>query len=75
MAEVTRVKTVTAYHLTLSPEEAGYLLDLLSAHVGGELTYDDNPLGAIRMALRDAEVERKYAARKDSLGPYAVLDL
>ena len=74
MAEVTQVKTVAEYQLTLSAEEAGYLLDLLTAHVGGELTLDREPLGAIRLALKDAGVSRKYAHNAaGGVRPYANL--
>lgn len=55
------IKTNPVITLTLDEEEAGYLLDLLSDHVGGSLTLDLAPLGRIRLALNDAEVERLYA--------------
>lgn len=60
MAEAS-IKTNPVITLTLDEEEAGYLLDLLSAHVGGSLTRDHAPLARIRLALNDAEVERLRA--------------
>lgn len=63
MAEAVEVaeKIVSGYTLTLNPEEAGYLLDLLSAHVSGPLTMTTDPLGAIRVALAQAGVKRLLA--------------
>lgn len=60
MAEAS-IETNPVITLTLDEEEAGYLLDLLSAHIGGGLTRDLAPLGRIRLALNDAEVERVHA--------------
>lgn len=54
-------KKKTTVKLELDSEEAGYLFDLLYAHVGGPLTLRDFPLGRIREALDDAGVTRLYA--------------
>lgn len=61
-----------AVALILDTEEAGYLLDLLDAHVGGGLTQDEEPLGRIRAALVDSGVRRLYA-RNRTIGEYASL--
>lgn len=60
--------------LFLDAEEAGYLKDLLRAHVGGTLTTRMQPLARIRMALKD--VPRRLARRGDRAysQPYAVLE-
>lgn len=72
--------------LALDSEEAGYLLDLLSAHVGGTLTINDAPLGRVRKALEGADVRRLYpevagsgvqgtGAFYPAMSRYAVLNL
>jgi hypothetical protein len=43
IAEVVSIK--------IDKEAAGYLVDLLSGHVGGRATLDTEPLGRIRLAL------------------------
>ena len=59
--EVVSETVITRVQLTLNAEEAGYLLDLLTAHVGGELTEPSGPLGNILGALKGAKVKRIYA--------------
>ena len=59
--------------LTLDAQEAGYLLDLLSAHVGGSLTTSDQPLGRIRSALHSAKVKRINAWNQRGSTVYASL--
>lgn len=59
----TRQKVVTTYvdepyvSLTLSPAQAGYLIDILAAHVSGEVATFLRP---VRIALRQV-VDRRYA--------------
>lgn len=71
MASMKTVKSATIYVLELDEEEAGYLKDLLAAHVGGTLTTDRQPLGRIRVALED--VPRLHAVNSRISGAYAVL--
>jgi hypothetical protein len=73
MAKAKVQKSETVVTLELNGEEAGYLLDLLSAHVGGPLTLEREPLGSIRVALAEAGVERRYAFNTAYQGHYAVL--
>ncbi len=74
MAHAKTVKTVEVT-LTLDEDEAGYLLDMLSAHVAGSLINDHEPLGRIRNALKDANAVRKYAIKESAYGDrgYAVI--
>lgn len=67
-------KTVKTIKLQLDEKEAGYLLDLLSGYVAGDLARDPAPLGRIRLALEDAEVERYYAVNINyGASKYAIL--
>lgn len=59
--------------LTLDTEEAGYLIDLLAAHVGGSLLDASEPLGRIRQALRAAGVERRHAVARPNGQSYAAI--
>ena len=69
-----KAKIVVDVTLKLDAEEAGYLLDLLSAHVGGNLCLEDEPLGRIRIALEGVAVRRLYAVNKQRTGSrYAAL--
>lgn len=63
MAKAKKSKKVTV-KLTLTGHEAGALLDVLSAHVGGLATCDEEVLGRIRVALKSTEVERVYLTDK-----------
>jgi hypothetical protein len=55
MAEARKVMpTEPAFHLTLDADEAGYLQELLYAHIGGGLTTWGQPFGRILEALSDA---------------------
>lgn len=74
MAEYATVEKVeiVGVVLTLDKEEAGYLLDMLLAHVGGELTFDGEPLGRIREALKESGIKRLHAKNTNS-GRYASL--
>jgi len=60
--------------LFLDAEEAGFLKDLLCAHVAGRLTLDAEPLGRIRKALMG--VNRRLARKSLEYGHdgYAVLE-
>jgi hypothetical protein len=57
MAKATKAE-VTTVTLELDEEEAGYLRDLLFAHVAGSLINPGQPLGRISRALAAAEVKR-----------------
>lgn len=71
-AEIEVIKT-TRVTLAMDEEEAGYLLDALSAHLAGSLVNSNNPLGKVRMALEEAKVQRIRAWRIKGLGDYAAL--
>lgn len=60
--------------LFMDAEEAGYLRDLLNAHVGGRLTVANGALNRIRRAL--ATVPRRLARKHKDYGMHghAVLD-
>jgi hypothetical protein len=62
------------YALFLDAEEAGYLKDVMRAHVAGTLTTHNNPLARIRRAL--TSVPRRLAQRSGMsyVQPYAVLE-
>lgn len=47
--------------LLLDSEEAGYLLNALTEHLGGVLLTKDAPLGRIRSALQEAGVKEVHA--------------
>ena len=70
-AEKITEKVVKGVNLDLDPIEAGCLLDLLMAHVGGPATKDREPLGRIRVALLQAEVQR---AKMENTNRYKVAD-
>lgn len=72
-AEQKTETVVTGVTLDLDPEEAGYLIDLLSAHVGGSLTTNAQPLGRIRAALVAAGVTRHNAWNSRGRQTYASL--
>jgi len=59
-------ETQVTYVLTLDAEEAGYLKDLLSAHIAGGMTSGVQPLGRIRVALADVERMYLYDSRADA---------
>lgn len=62
MAGVTSKQIVTInYTLTMDPEEAGYLYDLMMAHVAGDLVDHHEPLGRIITALNHSSIQRIYA--------------
>lgn len=71
MAKVTAKKVVQSYTVELDAEEAGYLLELLMAHVGGTLTLEGQPLGNIRVALEEADVERIEAENYQGAGSWS----
>lgn len=74
MAKVTAKKVVQSYTVEMDVEEAGYLLELLMAHVGGTLMLEGQPLGNIRIALEEAGVERIEAENYQRVGfQYAAL--
>jgi len=52
---------VTMVTLTLDEQEAGYLLELLHAHVAGSLASTGRPLDRIRVALKAVNVTRLIA--------------
>jgi hypothetical protein len=66
-------ETTTVVTLTLDVEESGYLLNLLTAHVGGRLTIGSQPLGRISAVLEDAGVEGIRAYNANGSGVYAAL--
>lgn len=71
MAEVTRVTKIT---LVLDEYESGYLLNLLGAHVAGDLLRDGAPLERIHRALYDAGVKEILARNTSPTGTnYATL--
>lgn len=60
MAEAWRVQPVKpGFRLNLDADEAGYLKELLLAHVAGALTFPGEPLGRILEALEGANVPER----------------
>ncbi len=74
MAEFLRDEYSGENILIMDDAEAGYLKDLLTAHVSGLLTVRDAPLARVRKAL--APVSRFVARRSPEYGNggYAVIE-
>lgn len=65
MATATATTEIKEVTLTLTGDEASHLVTLLVAHVAGEASLVGAPLGDVRMALRDAGVNRTFQLIRD----------